>query len=101
MGCAHGVCLDQVTVSASKSEIHLRFRCLGEEGEKDRLRFFRTGEPAAEAAEEHGRDHRCDAMRGVFVGWQEICVGGGASCTSADDPAPLMFDTRQAVAQAR
>ena len=63
---------DCVKVSASKSEIRLPFRRLGEEGEEDRLRFFRTGEPAADGGEEYGRNHRCNAMRGV--GWRGISV---------------------------
>ena len=57
---------DQVKFSASKPEIRLRFRRLGEEGEEDCLRFFRTREPAAEGGRTWlGRNNRCDAMHGV------------------------------------
>ena len=52
---------DLVKVSASKSEIRLPFRRLGEEGEEDPFRFFRTGEPVAEVAEKHGRAGITDA----------------------------------------
>ena len=67
---------------------------MGEEGEKDRLRFFRMGEPAAEAAEEHGQAGNTDATPCAVStsAGRALCVDGGASCTPVDDLVPLMFD---------
>ena len=83
------------TDPASKSKICLCFRHLGEEGVEDRLRFFRTGEPAAEVAEaveaaEHGWVGITDVMPCAVSRstGEAICVGGGSSCMSADDQRP-------------
>ena len=68
--------------------MRLCFRRLGEEGEEDRLRFFGMGEPAAEAA---GITDAAPCAVSRSAG-RALCVGDGASYTSAEDPAFLLFD---------